>query len=143
MKSLKTINHEIINHPTNQWAASLGYKPIYSVSENSKIVLISQAPGRVSQSKNTAWDDMSGNTLRDWLGVAKDEFYDLDNFAILPMDFYYPSKGIYGDLPPRKDFAPLWHPQIIKLMTNIRLIILIGSYSQNYYLPKTQKTNLT
>lgn len=141
--TLKEINKQIISDTSNQWAVSLGYKPIYGVSESSKIVLISQAPGRVSQDKNLAWDDASGTTLRNWLGVTKDEFYNLNNFAILPMDFYYPGKASYGDLPPRKDFAPLWHPRILEQMNNVQLKILIGGYAQNYYLSNYNKSNLT
>ena len=50
------------------------------------------------------------------------------------MDFYYPGKGKSGDLPPRKDFAPKWHPLILAHLKNIELIILIGNYAQHYYL---------
>ncbi|MBC7472402.1 MAG: uracil-DNA glycosylase family protein [candidate division SR1 bacterium] len=141
--TLKKINKQITNDISNQWAISLGYKPIYSVSENSKIILISQAPGRVSQEKNIAWDDASGKTLKNWLGVTENEFYNLNNFAILPMDFYYPGKDLYGDLPPRKEFARLWHLQILNQMNNVRLKILIGGYAQKYYLFNEKKSNLT
>ena len=143
MKSLDQIYKQIKNHPTNHWAESINYEPIYSVSTKSKIILISQAPGRVSQNKNKAWVDVSGNTLRDWLGVTKDEFYNLDNFAVLPIDFYYPGRGKSGDLPPRKDFAPLWHPQILEQLKNVQLIVLIGNYAQKYYLFGISKFSLT
>ena len=59
------------------------------------------------------------------------------------MDFYYPGKGSHGDLPPRKGFADLWHPQLLALMSDIQLIILIGTYAQKYYLGKNRKANLT
>lgn len=139
---LEQIHHNIINHPSNTWAKNLGYKPIYKVSPNSQIVVISQAPGRVSQLKNTYWEDLGGNTLRDWMGVSIAEFFNIENFAILPMDFYYPGKAKFGDLPPRKDFADLWHQPILAHLRNVKLIILIGTYAQNYYLPKS-KNNLT
>ncbi len=59
------------------------------------------------------------------------------------MDFYYPGKGKSGGLPPRKDFARTWHPQIIAEMPNVKLIVLIGAYAQKYYLKEKSKSNLT
>lgn len=131
---LDLIYNQITDHPSNQWAKDLGYQPIYRVLPKSKIILISQSPGRVSQLKNIAWQDASGSTLRNWLGVTEEEFYNVQNFAILPMDFYYPGKAKTGDLPPRKDFASLWHIKILEEMKQVKLIILIGSYAQRYYL---------
>jgi len=36
------------------------------------------------------WNDASGDTLRKWLDVDKEQFYDPDIISLLPMDFYYP-----------------------------------------------------
>ena len=121
----------------------LGAKPIVSFTENSKILLISQAPGRIAHEKNLAWDDASGKVLRKWLNISFDAFYNPDNFAILPLGFCYPGKGKTGDKPPRKECAPLWHKKIMQDFKNVKLKILIGGYSQNYYLPKFKKQNLT
>jgi uracil-DNA glycosylase len=81
--------------------------------------------------------------LRDWLGVSDEKFYDVNLFAILPMDFYFPGKGPHGDLPPRRGFASTWHPKILANLRNIQLTILIGRYAQNEYLGSTKKANLT
>lgn len=121
----------------------LGAKPIVSFTENSKILLISQAPGRIAHEKNLAWDDASGKVLRTWLNVSKDKFYNPDNFAILPMGFCYPGKGKTGDKLPRKECAPLWHTSIVEKFKNVKLKILIGNYSQKYYLPNHKKETLT
>jgi len=59
------------------------------------------------------------------------------------MDFYYPGKAKSGDAPPRKGFAQKWHPRILKEMPNVKTIILIGKYAQEYYLNKRQEKNLT
>jgi len=120
----------------------LGAKPIISVTENSKILLISQAPGRIAHLKNKAWDDPSGKVLRKWLNVSEAQFYKPENFAILPTGFCYPGKGKTGDKPPRKECAPKWHPQVFEKLENVKLKILIGGYSQDYYL-KDKKTKLT
>ena len=118
----------------------LGAKPIVSFTKNSKILLISQAPGRIAHLKNKAWDDPSGKILKKWLHVDDETFYNPDNFAILPTGFCYPGKGKSGDKPPRKECAPLWHPQIFKALENVQLKILIGGYSQNYYFKNREST---
>lgn len=121
----------------------LGPKPILSIHPESKIALISQAPGRLAHESGIPWDDPSGQRLREWLGVDKDTFYQPENFAIIPMGFCYPGKGKSGDLPPRKECAPLWHPTVMNLLPNIRLSLLIGQYAQKAYLGKSRKRNLT
>ena len=80
-------------------------RPIISGSIKSKIILVSQAPGRKAHVENKAWDDPSGKKLREWLGVNEEVFYNPDNFAVLPMGFCYPGKAKTGDLPPRKEFT--------------------------------------
>lgn len=119
----------------------LGPNPIIEASKNSKIVLISQAPGRIVHETGKAWNDQSGRKLREWLGVDDDTFYDTGNFAVLPMAFCYPGKAKTGDLPPRKECAPMWHEKVWEELQNVKLKILIGSYATNYYLSK--KRNLT
>ena len=137
--NLRIINQAIIKD--NKEFTSLGYQPLYSINKNSKILIIGQAPGLKAQETNMTWNDKSGDKLRDWLGVTKEEFYNVDNFGLISMDFYYPGKGKSGDLPPRKDFAPKWHPLILDNLLDVKLVILIGNYSQHYYL--NNKDNLT
>lgn len=112
----------------------LGPRPIIEAAKNSKIVLISQAPGRVVHESGVAWKDQSGMKLREWLGVDNDTFYNTSNFAILPMGFCYPGKAKTGDAPPRKECAPMWHDKVWNELEEVKLKILIGSYSSKYYL---------
>ncbi|MCL6216957.1 uracil-DNA glycosylase family protein [Zunongwangia pacifica] len=134
---------EIRNCDVCQEHLPLGPRPIIEAVKDSKIILISQAPGRVVHQSGVAWKDQSGKKLREWLDVGEETFYDPANFAILPMGFCYPGKGKTGDLPPRKECAPLWHHQVFKQLENVKLKILIGSYASNYYLPKSKHENLT
>lgn len=113
------------------------------MSAESKIAIIGQAPGRKVHHTGISWNDQSGEKLREWLDVSKEEFYDEKLFAILPMAFCFPGKGKTGDLPPRKECAPFWHQRMFDLMPNIELILLIGTYAQKYYLKKGMKGNLT
>ena len=118
-------------------------RPIVQASKQSKIVIIGQAPGQKVQNSGVPWDDASGNELRRWLGVSNEQFYDDKIFALVPMGFCYPGKGTSGDLPPREECAPLWHHRILKEMKGVKLILLIGQYSQNYYLKENVKSTLT
>lgn len=106
-------------------------------SPYSRIVIVGQAPGLKVHKTGIAWHDASGNRLRDWLGVSRETFYDPSIFGIVPMGFCYPGKGKSGDRPPRPECAKLWMQKILKAMRQIELIILIGQYSQNYFLAKT------
>ena len=118
-------------------------RPVLQASVQSKIVIIGQAPGQKVQNSGIPWDDQSGNELRRWLGVSKEQFYNEKIFALVPMGFCYPGKGISGDLPPRPECAPLWHLAVLKKMKNVHLIILIGQYAQKYYLVDKLKPTLT
>lgn len=128
------LRHQIITHKSNRSYLEKGYMPLFQASSESRIVVIGQAPGIRAQISGVPWDDASGVRLRSWLGVSEKQFRDSALFALMPMDFYYPGKGRSGDLPPRKDFAPLWHTKLIDLMPDIELIVLVGQYAQKYYL---------
>lgn len=121
----------------------LGVNPIIAASTKSKIIIIGQAPGLIVHSTGIPWNDKSGDNLRAWLGVDKSTFYNTDLFALMPMGFCYPGKGKTGDLAPRTECAPLWHKKLIESMQDVKLILLIGQYSQNYYLGDLVKNNLT
>ncbi|MFK8101401.1 MAG: uracil-DNA glycosylase family protein [Saprospiraceae bacterium] len=118
---------------------ALGPNPVVSLHPNSKILLISQAPGLAVHRSGIPWADASGKRLRMWLGVDDATFYDTNNFGILPMAFCYPGKAASGDLPPSKLCAPQWHKQLLAQLKNVQLIMLIGNYAQKYYLGKQKK----
>jgi len=118
-------------------------KPIIQASEKSKILIVGQAPGQKVQDSGIPWDDKSGDELRRWLDVSKDQFYDSSLFALMPMGFCYPGKSATGDLSPRPECAPLWHSSVLSEMKGIKLTLLIGKYSQKYYLGKDFNTNIT
>ena len=109
-------------------------RPVLSVSAESRVLIIGQAPGRKVHATGIPWNDPSGDTLRAWLGVDREKFYDPSNFALMPMGFCYPGKGRSGDLPPRPECAPLWHARLRARMPRIQLTLLIGQYAQAHYL---------
>ena len=119
-----------------------GIPPIFQVSPKAQILIIGQAPGKKVEESLIPFNDKSGEKLVQWMGIDRDTFYS-EVIAILPMDFYYPGKGKSGDLPPRSFIAKEYHKDILDLMPDIKLTILIGSYSMKYYLGKGMKENLT
>ena len=118
-------------------------RPIFSVNRNARIALISQAPGRLAHEKRKPYFDPSGDRLRQWLNVDEATFYNPALFCILPMGFCYPGKAETGDMPPRPECAPNWHPALLRMMPDIRLTLYIGQYAQRYYMGKSRKRNLT
>ena len=119
-----------------------GIPPIFQVSPKAQILIIGQAPGKKVEESLIPFNDKSGEKLVQWMGIDRYTFYS-EKIAILPMDFYYPGKGKTGDLPPRSFIAKEYHKDILDLMPDIKLTILIGSYSMKYYLGKSMKENLT
>lgn len=143
LRAFEEIRAAIVADPENAWATERGLAPIYTAGPRARIAVVGQAPGRRAQDSGVPWNDASGAKLLEWLGVRDVDFRDPDQFALLPMDFYYPGKGASGDLPPRKNFAGRWHRPLLDRMPEIQLTILIGSYAQKYYLAGRAGRNLT
>ena len=121
----------------------LGARPVVSLHKKSKIIIIGQAPGTKVHASGIPWDDKSGEKLRSWMDISREVFYDPRIVGIVPMGFCYPGKGKSGDLPPRKECAPQWHELLFAGLEEVKLILLIGAYSQKYYLKKNKEKNLT
>ena|ERR1700749_4988434 len=121
----------------------LGPRPVVQLSPLSKVIIIGQAPGKKVHETGIAWNDASGRKLREWLDVDDAAFYNADLFSLMPMGFCYPGKGDSGDLAPRTECAPQWHEQILTYIKTKPLILLVGQYSQRYYLKDRFKDSLT
>jgi uracil-DNA glycosylase len=56
----------------------------------------------------------------------------------------YPGRDARGgDLPPRRECAPRWHPPLRAAFPAIGLTLLVGSYAIQYYLPDTRRRPMT
>jgi len=108
----------------------LGPRPVLQASPQSRLLIVSQAPGRKVHETGIPFNDVSGDRLREWLGVDRATFYDADRIAIVPMGFCFPGTGKGGDLPPRPECAPTWHPQLLPRLRQLRLTLAIGQYAQ-------------
>ncbi len=114
----------------------LGPRPILRASATSRLLIVGQAPGRRVHETGIPWNDPSGDRLRDWLQLTRDQFYDDRRIAIIPTGLCYPGKapGRGGDLPPRPECAPLWHPPLRAALPCIQLTLLIGRHAMEFYL---------
>ncbi|MBS4045316.1 MAG: uracil-DNA glycosylase family protein [Alphaproteobacteria bacterium] len=122
----------------------LGPRPVVRMTRSARLLIIGQAPGTKVHESGLPWNDRSGDVLRDWLQMSRDDFYDETRIAIMPMGFCYPGvnpKG--GDNPPRPECAPRWHDRLLAHLPDIRLTLLIGQYAQTHYLGKRNGKTMT
>lgn len=140
--SVSDITEKLKQDPRNASYTEAGIPPVFQISPAAKVLIIGQAPGRKVQETLIPFNDQSGARLMQWMGIGRETFYS-EQIAIMPMDFYYPGKGKTGDLPPRKFIAQEYHKDLLSLMPDVRLTILIGKYSVDYYLGDRAMRNLT
>lgn len=143
MESIEAITRDIMADPANRVYTERGIPPLFSAPAGARIDIVGQAPGLKAERSRLFWNDKSGDRLREWMGVDRDEFYHSGMFAVLPMDFYFPGKGKSGDLAPRRGFAAKWHPRILADLPDIRLTILVGQYAQRHYLHQKSDAKVT
>lgn len=121
----------------------LGPKPIVQASADAKILIVGQAPGRITHAKGRPFDDASGKRLRAWLNVSEDVFYDPAKIAIVPMGFCFPGAGRGGDAAPRPQCARHWRRPLLDAMPQIELSILLGGYALDWHIGNRDGANLT
>lgn len=121
----------------------LGPRPVLRAAATATVLVVGQAPGTRVHATGVPWNDPSGDRLRTWMDLDRERFYDTARIAIVPMGFCYPGKGASGDLPPRPECAPTWHPRLRALLPSIRLTLLVGRYAQLGYLAGRCRPTLT
>ena len=120
-----------------------GPRPVLQAHPDAKLLIVSQAPGRRVHASGVPFDDKSGEKLRAWLDIDEPTFHDERKVAIVPMAFCYPGKGASGDLPPRRECAPRWHPLLLPRLRRIELTLAIGGYAIDALLGKRKRATLT
>ncbi len=109
-------------------------RPVLQADPAARILIVGQAPGRKVHETGIPFNDPSGDRLRLWLGVTRDQFYDPKLFALVPMGFCYPGSGSGGDLPPRPECAEAWRVLVMKGLPRIELTLLLGRYAIDWHL---------
>lgn len=119
-------------------------RPIFVLSDTARILIAGQAPGLRVHQTGIPFNDASGDRLRTWLGVTREQFYNPANFAILPMGFCFPGYDAHGaDLPPRKECAPLWRGKAVDVMPQVELVLAVGGYAQRWHLGDQARKSMT
>jgi uracil-DNA glycosylase len=109
-------------------------RPVFRVTPTARLFVASQAPGIRVHMTGIPFNDPSGDRLRNWMGVSREEFYDETRIAIIPMGFCFPGHTkTKGDLPPRRECRATWHDQLFACLPNITTILAIGAYAQDYH----------
>ncbi len=140
MSSLEPLLHHIRSCSICTAHLPLGPRPVLQISGSAQILIVGQAPGRKVHETGIPFNDASGDRLRSWLGMSREEFYDDHKVAILPMGFCFPGTGKSGDLPPRPECAATWRASLLSHLKNIKLTLVIGRYAMAYHLPDEQGT---
>ena len=105
------------------WAAGSRMSPGRSSGcpTTARIAVCGQAPGIRVHASGVPFTDPSGVRLRRWMGVTEDEFYDARRVAIVPVGFCFPGyDAAGGDLPPRRECAPLWRARRVRRASRSR-----------------------
>jgi uracil-DNA glycosylase len=119
-------------------------RPVVRASVSAQILIAGQAPGVRVHRSGLPFDDPSGDRLRVWMGVTREEFYDTRRIAIAPMGFCFPGlDAAGGDLPPRKECAPQWRAALMSELPDVRLILVIGGYAQRWHLGREAARTIT
>ncbi|WP_426125592.1 uracil-DNA glycosylase family protein [Pararhizobium sp. PWRC1-1] len=119
-------------------------RPVAVISPAARILISGQAPGLRVHESGLPFNDASGDRLRQWLGVTREQFYDPNLFAIVPMGFCFPGYDAHGsDLPPRRECAPRWRQEVIDAMPQIELVLAIGQYAQGWHLGDRRAATMT
>lgn len=114
------------------------------VSAGARILVCGQAPGARVHASGLPFDDASGDRLRGWMGVSRDEFYDAARIAFAPMGFCFPGYDDKGsDLPPRPECARAWRSDLVARLDQADLVLLIGRHAQRWHLGAGAGESLT
>lgn len=119
-------------------------RPVVRVSQETRLLICGQAPGRRVHESGLPFDDRSGDVLRGWMGVDRETFYGHPAIGVAAMAFCFPGtnpKG--GDFPPPRRCAELWRPRLLDGLPKVELTLLVGSYAQRWTLPENPDRSMT
>lgn len=113
----------------------LGPNPIFQLEKRAKILIVGQAPGRIAHFKNRPFDDLSGDRLRDWLGIDRFAFYADPRIGIFPMALCFPGSGSAGDNAPPEICARTWRERVLQTLEDVELTLVLGAFATAWHLP--------
>jgi len=118
-------------------------RPVLQFDPAARLLVVGQAPGSRVHATGVPFNDPSGDRLRDWLGLSREQFYDARRVALLPMGFCYPGRGRGGDLPPPRRCADTWREPLLAQLEAVELTLLVGRYAIDWHLRPPRGRSLT
>ena len=102
--------------------------PIFEGHAGQRAYLYGQAPGIVEAEERRPWRGRAGRTLRGWLGLGEDEFY--DTFYCAAVTRCYPGKAPSGrgdrtPTPQERALCAVWREHELRLLQP-ELIVTVG-----------------
>ena len=117
----------------------LGPNPIFQLSADARLLIVGQAPGRITHARNRPFDDPSGDRLRRWLGIDRQTFYTDPKIGIFPMGLCFPGGGKGGDQPPRAICAETWRHPVLDHLNQRQFTVLMGRYAIDWHMPHLRR----
>jgi uracil-DNA glycosylase len=119
-------------------------RPVIRLTRTARLCVAGQAPGLKVHETGLPFNDASGDRLRAWMGVTREEFYDERGVATVPMGFCFPGYDAQRcDKPPPRACAATWHGRLFAAAPKFSLILAIGAYAQAWHLGADAKSSLT
>lgn len=119
-------------------------RPVVFLRPQVRLLICGQAPGRRVHESGLPFTDVSGDRLRQWMGVDSETFYGRPEIGVAAMAFCFPGtnpKG--GDYPPPPRCAKLWREPLLEHLPKVELTLLVGGYAQAWALGDRAKANMT
>ncbi len=145
MDTIESITKQIMDDPRDAEFTKRGEKPVFSAPSTALITIVGQSPSLDAQTRGLCWNDRSGDTLRKWLDCGQ------KRRSTIPENSHscqWTSTILATCLEtrsmeePREWVAPTYHPEIMKLLPDVKLTILAGSNAVKYYLNQWSKARL-
>lgn len=115
-------------------------RPVVWFQAGAPVLVVGQAPGMRVHLSGRPFDDRSGERLRQWMGMERDDFYDKSKLAIVPMAFCFPGYDARGaDLPPPPICAATWRARVMAGLAP-KLTLLVGGAAMRWHLGARQVT---
>jgi len=116
--------------------------PVIAPGEGQRAYLFGQAPGIVEGQERRPWRGRAGQTLRRWLAMDEDEFY--ETFYCASVTRCFPGKPSSGrgdrtPTPVEQQLCEFWRDQELKLLRPL-LIVTVGGLAARRLLGVTSVT---
>jgi uracil-DNA glycosylase family 4 len=114
--------------------------PVFEGREDQRAYLLGQAPGVVEGAERRPWRGRAGQTLRRWLGLDEDEFY--ETFYCASVTRCYPGKpaGARGDrvpTPEERALCAFWRDWELRLLRP-GLIVPVGGLAARTFIRRAR-----